>query len=64
VSLAAKIPNTVVIGRQDCLAKCGINRSKFDISNVSNKELLMASFAGYLKTEGFAGWSYNSTEGH
>ena len=64
MSLAAKIPNNVLIGRQECLDKCGIKRDKFDISKVSNKDLLMASFAGYLKAEGFTGWSYDGEPGH
>jgi hypothetical protein len=49
----AKIPNTVILGRQDCFDSCGINRDSFDISSVSKKDLMLQAYAGFLRTEGF-----------
>ena len=51
------IPGAVSIGRDECLAKCGIDRSSYDISKVSNKELMQGAFAGWLKSTGY---DYNS----
>jgi len=59
---ASQIPNTVVVGREDCLAKCGLTRD-YDISTVSNQDLMLGSFAGYLAAQNASapGWAWNST---
>jgi hypothetical protein len=62
---ASQIPNTVVVGRSDCLAKCGLSKD-YDISTISKKDLMLGSFAGYLAVENAtaaAGWAWNSTSG-
>lgn len=51
-----KLLVTVQVGRDECLAKCGIDRSTYDISKVSSKELMQGAFAGYLKATGYD-WS-------
>jgi len=47
-----KIPNTVILGRQDCLDKCGIDRNTFNIQSTSKKDLMAASFQAFLKSNG------------
>lgn len=49
----AKLPATVQIGRDECLAKCGIDRSTYDISNLTGKQLMQGAFASYLKSSGY-----------
>ena len=48
-----KQPATVNIGRDECLAKCGIDRSTYDISSLTGKQLMQGAFAGYLKSTGY-----------
>lgn len=50
----SKIPNTVILGRQECLDKCGIDRKTFDISSISKTDLMLASFASTIKANGGA----------
>jgi hypothetical protein len=56
----SKIPNTVILGRQECLDKCGMDRKTFDISSVSKLDLMLASFASTLKTNGGAPANYST----
>jgi len=49
----AKIPNTVILGRESCLKKCGIDRATFDINSVGNKAMMLQAYAGYLKSQGY-----------
>jgi len=45
---SSKIPANVIIGRDECLKKCGIDRATFDISGTSKRDLMKQALQGYL----------------
>jgi oxalate decarboxylase/phosphoglucose isomerase-like protein (cupin superfamily) len=45
---SSKIPANIMIGRDECLKKCGINRATFDISQMTKRELMKQALQGYL----------------